>query len=244
MRIKLTLEYDGTNYCGWQVQPNGVTVQQQVQEALKTLTGEDISVVASGRTDSGVHAAGQAAHFDTNSSIPPERFAAALNSVLPSDIRALNSERAEDTFHARFCAKKKTYRYTAYVSETLRPLWDRYACRLSFSPDILKMKRAARLFTGTHDFKAFMASGSEVKDTVRTIYSAEVETHGDFITFTVRGNGFLYNMVRIMTGTLVEIGAGKMTESDLISALDGGERNLSGKTMPPHGLTLLSVEYR
>ena len=243
MRIKLTLEYDGTDYCGWQVQPNGVTVQQRVQEALKALTGEDITVTASGRTDSGVHAAGQVAHFDTNSTIPPEKFAAALNSMLPSDIRALCSEMADDGFNARFCAKKKTYRYSAYLSDTTRPLWDRYSCRLSFSPDVLAMKRAARLFIGTHDFHAFMASGREVKDTVRTIYSSEIETEGDFITFTVCGNGFLYNMVRIMMGTLVETGAGKMTESDIISALNGGDRNLSGKTMPPHGLTLLSVEY-
>ena len=243
MRIKLVLEYDGTEYCGWQIQPNGVTVQQRLNEAVLALTGEEVTVTASGRTDSGVHAAGQAAHFDTESAIPPERFAAALNSVLPSDIRVLRSVAAPEGFHARFCAKKKTYCYKMYVSETIRPLWDRYACRLSFSPDIMAMKRAAHLFLGEHDFKAFMASGSEVKDTVRTVYSSEITCDGDFIYFTVCGNGFLYNMVRIMAGTLAEAGAGKITEADITDALEKGERTLSGKTMPPHGLTLLSVEY-
>ncbi|MBQ9481197.1 MAG: tRNA pseudouridine(38-40) synthase TruA [Clostridia bacterium] len=243
MRIKLLLEYDGTEYCGWQIQPNGVTVQQRLQEAVSAVTGEEVSVVASGRTDSGVHAAGQAAHFDTSSSIPPERFAAALNSALPSDIRVLSSEAAPEGFHARFSAKKKTYCYKMYVAETLRPLYDRYACRLSFYPDVTAMKRAARLFEGEHDFRAFMASGSEVKDTVRTVYSSEIICDGDFILFTVCGNGFLYNMVRIMAGTLAEAGAGKMTDADIIDALENGNRTLCGKTMPPHGLTLLSVEY-
>lgn len=243
MRVKLVLEYDGTEYCGWQIQPNGVTVQQRVQEAVFALTGEEVSVTASGRTDSGVHAAGQTAHFDTVSSIPPERFAAALNSVLPADIRALSSGAAPEGFHARFCAKKKTYCYKMYVSETIRPLWNRYAYRIPFSPDITAMKRAARLFEGEHDFRAFMASGSEVKDTVRTVYSSEITCEGDFIFFTVCGNGFLYNMVRIMAGTLLEAGAGEMTEADIIDALEKGERTLCGKTLPPHGLTLLSVEY-
>ncbi len=243
MRIKITVEYDGTEYCGWQVQPNGVTVQQRLNEAVEALTDEKTSVVGSGRTDSGVHAAGQVAHFDTNSTIPPQRFAAALNSVLPADIRVLSSCEAEEGFHARFCAKKKTYSYKMYIAETVRPLWDRYACLLAYPVDVAAMSSAAKLFVGEHDFRSFMTSGSSVQDTVRTVYSASVTTDGDFITFTVCGSGFLYNMVRIMAGTLVEVGAGRMSEADVVSALENGQRTLSGKTMPPHGLTLVSVEY-
>ena len=243
MRIKITVEYDGTEYCGWQVQPNGITVQQRLNEAVEALTDEKTSVVGSGRTDSGVHAAGQVAHFDTNSTIPPQRFAAALNSVLPADIRVLSSCEAEEGFHARFCAKKKTYSYKMYIAETVRPLWDRYACLLAYPVDVAAMSSAAKLFVGEHDFRSFMASGSSVQDTVRTVYSASVTTDGDFITFTVCGSGFLYNMVRIMAGTLVEVGAGRMSEADVVSALENGQRTLSGKTMPPHGLTLVSVEY-
>ena len=243
MRIKITVEYDGTEYCGWQVQPNGVTVQQRLNEAVEALTDEKTSVVGSGRTDSGVHAAGQVAHFDTNSTIPPQRFAAALNSVLPADIRVLSSCEAGESFHARFCAKKKTYSYKMYIAETVRPLWDRYACLLAYPVDVAAMRSAAKLFVGEHDFRSFMTSGSSVQDTVRTVYSASVTTDGDFITFTVCGNGFLYNMVRIMAGTLVEVGAGRMSEADVVSALENGQRTLSGKTMPPHGLTLVSVEY-
>ena len=243
MRIKITVEYDGTEYCGWQVQPNGITVQQRLNEAVEALTDEKTSVVGSGRTDSGVHAAGQVAHFDTNSTIPPQRFAAALNSVLPADIRVLSSCEAEEGFHARFCAKKKTYSYKMYIAETVRPLWDRYACLLAYPVDVAAMSSAAKLFVGEHDFRSFMTSGSSVQDTVRTVYSASVTTDGDFITFTVCGSGFLYNMVRIMAGTLVEVGAGRMSEADVVSALENGQRTLSGKTMPPHGLTLVSVEY-
>lgn len=243
MRIKLTVEYDGTEYCGWQVQPNGVTVQQRLNEAIRAVTGVEAQVTGSGRTDSGVHAEGQVAHFETSSTIPPERFAPALNSALPSDIRVVHSELAGDDFHARFCAKKKTYRYRMYLSETIRPLKDRYSVQLPYPVDILSMRAAAEVLVGTHDFSAFMSSGSEVKDTVRTVYSAEVSCSGDDITFTVCGNGFLYNMVRIMVGTLVDVGLGKLTCDDVRLAVSGEDRSKAGKTMPARGLTLVSVEY-
>ena len=243
MKIKLTVEYDGTEYCGWQIQPNGITVQERLNQAVKAITGEDVTVTGSGRTDSGVHAEGQVAHFETASKIPAERFAPALNSALPSDIRVIKSEEAEADFHARFCAKKKTYCYKMYLSETLRPLLDRYCAHLPYPVDLVAMKDCAKLFVGTHDFRAFMASGSEVKDTVRTVYSSDVSCSGDVISFTVCGNGFLYNMVRIMAGTLVAVGMGKLTLQDVKCAVDGGERSKVGKTMPARGLTLLSVDY-
>lgn len=244
MRIKLTLEYDGTNYCGWQIQPNGVTVQQQIENAVLAVTGEKVSVTASGRTDSGVHALGQVAHFDTNSSIPPERFAPALNSALPSDVRVLKSTLVSEEFHSRFSAKKKTYAYKFYVSDVIRPLTDRYAAFVAFPLDFAAMKRVCELFIGTKDFRAFMATGSEVSDTVRTVYDAKITLSDDGVfTFTVTGNGFLYNMVRIMAGTLVAAGEGKISRQNVLDAFSSGNRNLLGKTMPARGLTLVSVEY-
>ncbi len=243
MKVKLTVEYDGTEYCGWQIQPNGVTVQQCLESAIEKLTGERVCVIGSGRTDSGVHAKGQVAHFDTECTIPPERIALAINTHLPDDIRVVRSERVADDFHARFCAKNKTYCYKMYLSETIRPLLDRYAARVTYPVDLTLMQTAAELFVGEHDFCSFMASGSEVKDTVRTIYSASVKQVEDEIYFTVCGNGFLYNMVRIMVGTLVEIGAGRIDINALKRALNGGDRSLAGKTMPPRGLTLMKVEY-
>lgn len=243
MRVKLTVEYDGTEYCGWQVQPNGVTVQQRLNEAVRALTGEDVTVTGSGRTDAGVHAMGQVAHFDTASTIPAERFSLALNTLLPKDIRVLSSERAEDDFHARFCAKSKTYCYKMYRSDVVHPLMERYSAMVSKGLDIAAMQECAKLFVGTHDFKAFMASGSAVKDTVRTVFSAEVTECGSELCFTVCGNGFLYNMVRIMAGTLVGVGTGRLTPDDVTNALSGGERCLAGKTLPPNGLTLVRVDY-
>lgn len=243
MKIKLVIEYDGTEYCGWQIQPNGITVQEILQKAVKSLTGEEVTVTGSGRTDAGVHARGQVAHLETSSTIPAERFAPALNCLLPKDVRVISSEGVEDGFHARFCAKKKTYCYKLYCSDTVRPLLDRYAAQVSGELDADAMKRAAKGFVGEWDFRAFMATGSEVKDTVRTVYSAEVTTEGECICFTVCGNGFLYNMVRIMAGTLVGVGSGRLEEGCIASALRSGERTELGKTMPARGLTLLSVEY-
>ena len=179
MKVKLTLEYDGTNYCGWQVQPNGNTVQAELEKALFSLTGEKISVTGSGRTDSGVHAKGQVASFSVAAeNIPAERYAPALNALLPKDIRALKSERAAEDFDARRSAKKKTYRYTFYVSATERPLYMRYAAK-SRPLDLEKMRRAAAYFVGEKDFASFCAADSAVKSTVRRIYSAEVEAEGE-----------------------------------------------------------------
>lgn len=243
MRVFLKIEYDGTAYCGWQIQPNAVSVQQVLESAITRLTGCPTSVTGSGRTDSGVHAEGQIAHFDTDSEIPPERFAPALNQFLPDDVKVLDSFRVDDNLHARFSAKKKTYVYRIYESKHPRPLLDRYSARVDFKLDEKKMQEGANYFIGSHDFSCFLASGSAVKDTVREIYTAKVERVGEEIIFTVCGNGFLYNMVRIMVGTLVKVGSGKIEPSEVKEIIEKKRREKAGATMPPQGLTLKKVEY-
>ena len=243
MRVFIKIEYDGTNYFGWQIQPKGKTVQEEIEKAVFTLTGERCSVIGSGRTDSGVHALGQIAHFDTQSSVPAERFAPALNQFLPDDIKVIDSYEVSDDLHARYSAKRKTYQYKIYVCKHPRPLYERYFARVDYELDCVKMNDACKYFLGKHDFACFLASGSEVKDTVREIYSASVERVGDQITFTVCGNGFLSNMVRIMAGTLVKVGSGKLKVEDIKDILASKSREKAGFTMPPQGLTLVSVEY-
>ena len=243
MRVFIKIEYDGTDYCGWQIQPNCKTVQEEIEKAIFALTGERCQVVGSGRTDSGVHALGQIAHFDTESSIPADRIAPALNQFLPDDIKVLESFEVESDLHARFSAKKKTYRYKMYVSKHPRPLLERYSSKVDFELDDVKMNEACKRFIGEHDFVCFLATGSEVKDTVRRIFDARVERFDDEIIFTVSGNGFLYNMVRIMAGTLVKVGSGKLNVEDIDGILLSGDRKKAGITMPAQGLTLVSVEY-
>ncbi len=244
MIVKLTVSYDGTNYCGWQVQPNKTTVQEVIENALFTLTGEKIKVIGSGRTDAGVHAEGQVAHFKREKeNIPPEKFALALNIILPDDVKIVKSERADDDFSARRSAKRKTYVYRTYVSTAILPLKDRYAVQLEKQPNVSAMKECAKLIEGEHDFKAFCSSGTSVKTTVRTVYSINIEERGNEIIFSVTGNGFLYNMVRIIVGTLLAVGRGKIGKKEVEDMLKTGKRALGGKTIPAKGLTLLSVEY-
>ena len=244
MRVLLKIQYDGTDFCGWQVQPNGVTVQGVIEEALLKLTGEKITVTGSGRTDSGVHAAAQIAHFDVdNERIPSEKYAAALNGLLRPDVKIIESGLAPDGFHARFSAKKKTYRYAYYISDCELPLKERYAARVYGNIDIEKMDEACKRFIGKHDFRCFLASNSDVKDTIREIYSAKVESVNDEIYFTVTGNGFLYNMVRIMAGTILKAGDGSISPRDIDKIIADGNREKAGKTMPARGLTLISVDY-
>ena len=243
MRIKITLSYDGTQYCGWQVQPEGITVQQVLEDALLRSTGTNSRVTGSGRTDSGVHAKGQVAHFDTDSTIPPERFYKALNVHLPSDVRVLSSERAPDDFHACRDVKKKTYEYSLYLSETELPLKERYAVRIDEGIDVHKMQSAAALLIGEHDFKAFCASGSSAKTTERTLFAVDILQSGCDIKVRVSGNGFLYNMVRIIVGTLLDVGYGKKTEKDILEMLNEKKRQRGGKTLPAKGLCLISAEY-
>ncbi len=242
MRIVITVSYDGTNFCGWQRQKNGISVQEVVENAILKLTGEKVSLIASGRTDAGVHAMGQVAHFDTLSKIPPEKFYLALNSLLPDDVRILSSFLAEDNFHARFAAKRKTYVYKFYLSPVTLPLKDRYASRIE-NFNVEAAQAVLNEIVGTHDFKCFLSSGSEVKTTVRTIYSATVRKEGDDINLEITGNGFLYNMVRIIAGTVLAACENRITVEGVKNALLSGDRNLVGKTAPAKGLCLKSVEY-
>lgn len=242
MRIILTISYDGTAYCGWQRQKNGISVQEVIENAIIKLTGEKISLIASGRTDAGVHANGQVAHFDTLSTIPPQKFYLAINSLLPDDIRILSSSLAKDDFHARYSAKRKTYVYNFYLSHVILPLKDRYATRIE-NFNVETAQAVLDQIVGTHDFKCFLSSGSEVKTTVRTIYSATACQSGDDISLEITGNGFLYNMVRIIAGTVIAACENKITVEDVKRALLSGDRNVASKTAPAKGLCLKSVEY-
>ena len=241
--VLLTVSYDGTNFFGYQVQPNKRTVQSELESAIYRLTGENVKTVASGRTDSGVHALGQKVNFITLSSIPSEKFCEALNTFLPSDVRVLESKKVDLDFNARYSAKNKTYEYSVYFSKTALPLKDRYAVKIPYEVDLDLIKQGLKVLEGTHDFKCFLASGSSVKNTVRTIYKATVKKTKNGLKFTFTGNGFLYNMVRIMVGTLLEIGAKTKTINGLETALLTGDRKLVGKTMPANGLTLQKVIY-
>ena len=244
MKVKLTVSYDGTAYCGWQVQPNGVSVQEILENAIEQVVGQRLKVTGSGRTDAGVHAKGQVAHFETPfENIPAEKFYKALNIHLPPDIKVLSSERADDDFNARRSAKSKTYSYFCYVSSVEQPLKERFAVKLDKFPDIEKIKKAIPLLVGEHDFKCMCSSGSCAKTTVRTIYDITVENNGQDIVFSVSGNGFLYNMVRILVGILLDVGYGKITEQEIEQMLLTGKRAFCRKTLLPKGLCLMKVEY-
>lgn len=243
MKVKLTISYDGTNYCGWQRQSDKPTIQQTIEEAIFECSKEEVRICGSGRTDSGVHALGQVASFETNSTIPPENFYKALNIVLPNDIKILKSERAEDNFNACRSAKKKTYCYTFYTADTIMPLYERYAVKIDGKVDVDKMKKASKLLVGEHDFKCFCASGSSTLTTVRTLYDVSVVQENDLIKIYVTGNGFLYNMVRIIAGTLLFIGQGKLDEKVLTEMLEKKDRKLGGKTISSKGLCLVKVDY-
>ena len=204
--IKLTIQYDGTNYCGWQRQKNGISIQEKVEDAIYLVTGEKVKLIASGRTDRGVHAQGQVANFITSSKIPPDRFKYALNSKLPQDISIVKSELVPENFHARYDAKGKVYRYVIFNGEIRNPLYNRYAYHVPVKLDFDLMDKAKDYFLGRHDFRAFMAQGSSVKSTIRTIKDINLDKREELIFFTIEGDGFLYNMVRIIVGTLVEVG--------------------------------------
>lgn len=243
MRLVITVEYYGKNYVGWQMQRNGISVQEVLEEKFSKLLNEPIKLFASGRTDSGVSALGQVAHFDTESSFPITKLHLAMNSMLPSDIRIRAISEAASDFHAQYSAKKKTYVYRLYVSRISSPLLDITHAQVIPELDFELMKKGAELLSGTHDFKAFSSTGSGIKTTVRTLYSLTLQKSGNEITMTVTGNGFLYNMVRIIAGTLVFLGKGKLTLDDIREALDTGNRKKAGKTFPAHALLLYSVEY-
>jgi len=242
-RIHMTVEYDGTNYAGWQRQSNALAVQQVLEEALGRLTGEKTVVHGASRTDAGVHALGQSVHFDTNSRIPGEKFSFAVNTMLPPDIRVSASEDAPEGFHARFSTRGKRYRYLFYDAPHAGALNRNTHAHSIYPLNDARMRDEALSLVGTHDFAAFAASGSVVRDTVRTLWRADVTRSGHDIMLIVEGNGFLYNMVRIIAGTLRDIGSGKLAPGALARAIWTGDRLDLGVTAPAHGLTLMEVFY-
>ena len=248
MRYVLKISYDGTDYAGWQCQKNAPSVQEKIELAIQNALGATLRVTGSGRTDAGVHAFGQVCHFDLDCTVPPEKMPDCLNLHLPPDIRVLEGWGADEGFDCNRSAKRKTYCYTLYENKREIPLLQRYAVRVDSAPSVEALQGKAKLFEGEHDFKAFCASGSSVKTTVRTVYEVRVEESESFgvrvLKTYVTGNGFLYNMVRTMMGELLDLANGKRTEESLKRAFESGDRSLLGKTMPAKGLTLFHVEYR
>lgn len=257
MRYRAVISYYGANYVGWQRQLNGLSVQEVLEKALEKTFGVPTSATASGRTDAGVHALGQVVHFDAETSIPTDKIPFAVNTHLPDDVSMLSCEIAPENFNARFSAKRKTYCYKIYVSKHRLPVLELDHEHITYPLVLDKIRQAAKIIEGTHDFKCFEASGSVVKNTVRTVYSVDVVTRlfdnatvradGKFfdgeLSISVTGNGFLYNMVRIIAGTLVYVGIGKLTPEDVSRILETGDRKAAGKTLGAKGLTLMSVQY-
>ena len=242
--IKLTIEYDGKDFNGWQKQPDKLNIQGSIENAIKQITGEDVELYASGRTDAGVHALGQVANFKTEANLPIDKFPIAINTKLKRSIRIINAEEVDERFHSRLSCKRKTYRYVINNSEYASAIYRNLETHISKKLNIEKMQEAIKYFEGEHDFKAFKASGTSSKSSVRTIYKADVyNMPNNRIYIELTGNGFLYNMVRIIAGTLIDVGLKKLSPNDIPNIIKQGNRELAGKTMPPNGLYLLNVEY-
>ncbi|MCY8839212.1 tRNA pseudouridine(38-40) synthase TruA [Bacillus atrophaeus] len=245
MKMKCTISYDGHLFNGYQVQPGKRTVQAELEKALAILhkSEDQVPVISSGRTDSGVHAAGQVIHFDTPLSIPAERWPYALNALLPGDIAVKTAEHADDGFHARFSAIKKEYRYFVYTEKHPDVFKRHYAYHFSYRLNVQKMREASEHLIGTHDFTSFCSANTEVRDKVRTIYELDWTDTDDGLQMRIVGSGFLYNMVRIIAGTLLDVGTGKFSADDVKGMLDAKDREAAGRTAPGHGLYLWHVYY-
>ena len=242
--IKLVIEYDGKDFNGWQKQPTKLNIQGEIEKAIERITGEQVDLMASGRTDAGVHAFGQVANFKTNSNIPIEKFAIALNSNLKKSIRIKSAEEVDERFHSRLNCKRKTYRYVIDNSKYGSAIYRNLETHIPTKLNVEKMKEAVKYFEGEHDFKAFKASGTSSKSSVRTIFKAEVfQKPDERIWIELTGNGFLYNMVRIIAGTLVEVGFGNIEPEQIKDIIESKKRENAGKTLPPQGLYLVKVEY-
>ncbi len=244
MRIKLVIAYDGTKYCGWQIQPNGITIEEVLNKVITKVTGVETVVIGASRTDSGVHALGNVAVFDTESTIPADRMCHALNQKLPDDIVIISSEEVEDDFHPRYCDTEKTYEYHIINTRTPIPTKRLTNYFVSFPLDVEKMRDAAQFLVGTHDFVSFCNVRTDVEDTVRTIQSLDIIKVEDEIVIRVTGNGFLYNMVRIIVGTLVRVGRGFYEPEQVKEILEAKCRTEAGVTAPPQGLFLVEIKYR
>ncbi len=250
--IRLTIAYEGTNYAGWQVQPNRPSIQGTIEAALKSLTGEAIRIHGAGRTDAGVHAAGQVANFTIASSIPPDRFAAALNSELPHDITLRDSSEVPDDFHARYSAVRKQYRYLIDTADMTPPWLRGLVWRVPGRFDEDALAAAAPRLIGTHDFSAFESKSSPDEDSCRTVFDINVtrsptalgwQSDHQLLSIAMTADGFLYNMVRAIVGTLVQVAQGRGTADDVTRILNSQDRSQAGATAPPQGLSLMWVDY-
>ncbi len=241
--ILLTIAYDGTGYIGWQMQKKGISIEGEIKKGIEKLTGEEVKIYGSGRTDSKVHAFGQKANFFTNSDIPIERFTFGINHHIPEDIRILKAEEVDLDFHARYLAKGKTYEYVIYNDSIMNPLYINRAHHCFHKLDIDKMRQASKDLIGVHDFKGFMGNNSSINSTTREIYDIHLNKEGNFITLKITGSGFLYNMVRVIVGLLIDIGRGKFEVDRVREVLEKKDRELAKITAPPGGLYLKEVFY-
>lgn len=243
MWVKLVVAYEGTNYCGWQIQPNGITIEQVLNETLSSLLGEEITVTGASRTDAGVHSLGNVAVFETHTKMPAEKISFALNQRLPEDIVVQESCQVPEDFHPRFSKSRKTYEYRILNCRFCQPLERRTSYFYHYPLDVSAMQKAAAYLVGEHDFTSFASVHAQTNTYVRMIYALDVVREGDMIRIRVQGNGFLYNMVRIIAGTLIQVGAGIKKPEDMESILAGKDRELAGPTAPAHGLTMIGLEY-
>ena len=242
--IKLTIEYDGKDFNGWQRQPNKLNIQGEIEKAIENITGERVELIGSGRTDAGVHALGQVANFKIeNTSISIEKMAIALNSQLKKSIVIKKAEEVSERFHSRYNAKNKTYNYIINNSKSGTAIYRNLEYCFNIPLDVEKMQKAAKYFEGEHDFSGFKASGTSNKNSIRTIYKAEVYKEKEKIIISLTGNGFLYNMVRIISGTLLDVGLGKILPEEIPDIIKSKDRQRAGKTLPAHGLYLVQVDY-
>lgn len=244
VRIMMVIEYMGTDFCGFQTQPNKRTVQGEIEKVLTDVIGLPIKIYASGRTDAGVHSLGQVAHFDVESAVDVKYLHHELIERLPKDISVSKVEEVSLDFDSRFSVKRKTYVYKFYLSRYEKAVYAGRALRVNDNIDVEKMKLACKYLVGTYDFRSFVTKKSGKTDFVRTVYSASIkETEEGLFEFEICGNGFLYNMVRIIMGTLIEVGRGRKEPEDMPKIIAGQSRNLAGKTVLPHGLYMKKVEY-
>ncbi len=241
--IKLVIEFDGSAFCGWQRQPKGRTVQKTIESAICKVIGEDIIINGSSRTDAGVHAREMVANFSTNSTIPGDKFREAINTKLPMDVSIIKSEEVNKDFHARYSSKGKTYSYTIVNRYERLSLGYQYLYQYRYKLDVDKMRAACKYFIGSHDFRAFMSIGSSIKTTIRTIKELYIERNGAEIKIFITGDGFLYNMVRIIVGTLIKVGNGKLPAEEIKNIIIEGNRKKAGICVPPNGLILEKVFY-
>ncbi|MBK5251345.1 MAG: tRNA pseudouridine(38-40) synthase TruA [Peptostreptococcaceae bacterium] len=241
--IKLTIEYDGTDFCGWQKQVGLRTVEGVLNNALSVVLNEEVSIIGSGRTDAKVHALGQVANFKSETQIALDRFSRAVNAYLPPDVAILSAEEVPMDFHSRYDPKRKTYLYRVQNGSVCRPVYRNYAYHYYRNLEEEKMRKALQMFIGEHDFKAFMSSGSKIKKTVRTIYKAKISRENDLLIMEVEGNGFLYNMVRRIVGIVLEAGSGSLEIGEIPKILEDKDNRRTMRLAPPQGLYLKTVKY-